>query len=112
MNKGKKSATKKGIKETDNLLLQGALLADDEKIGEVVNLFKKELKDNPGIPVILDLCDLENIYSKGVGVILGLYKECKAQKRPFTITVHSDDIYSLFQMFKLDKALTIQKVSQ
>jgi len=92
------------------LTLYGATISNDDTLQELVNSFKSQLLEHPDIPVVLDLSGLSVIYSKGIAIVLGLFKDCKASGREFKIVSSSDEIFNLFKMLKLDKVITIEKV--
>lgn len=94
------------------LTLAGATLSNDDTLQELVKTFKSELSAYPDIPVCLDLSGLGAIYSKGIAIVLGLFKDCKTSGREFRITISSDDIFNLFKMLKLDKVISIEKVEK
>jgi anti-anti-sigma factor len=96
----------------NELVLQGAALHDNEKFAELVVDFKSQLAKTPGIPVVLDLCALTNIHSRGIGIILGIFKECKASNRDFRIITATNEVLNLFKLLKLDKVISVQKVEK
>lgn len=94
------------------LILNGSQLSNDGMLPEIVIQFKDALSSSADSPVELDLSKLKVIYSKGISLVLGLYKDCKATNREFSILVTTDDIFNLFKMLKLDKVISIRKVTQ
>lgn len=112
MTTGRSGAKKNNGPEKNRVLT----LSDPRMSGsddlEIVSMdFMNVMKEHPEIPVVLDLAGINKIFSKGIAVILKIYKECTAQNRPFSVHVYNDDLFSLFTLFKLDKAIAIKKVS-
>lgn len=101
----------KKVSSQDNLILDGTLLSSDENLPELVEVFKKKLVEHPSIPVILELSHLTMIYSKGISIVLGFFKDCKAKQREFSIHIGNEEVFNLFKMLKLDKVIQIQKVT-
>jgi len=99
-------------KASRRLVLDGSELSDDDRLPELVSGFRNSLAESGTSPVILNLSGLRAIYSKGIAVILGVFKDCKAANRDFSITVSSDDTLNLFRMLKLDKVIEIRMVQQ
>lgn len=95
-----------------NVLLDGSLLNNDEQLPQLVGEYKKRLAETAGLPVILDLKKLPTLYSKGISIVLGIFKDCKAHQRSFSISTDSTDVFNLLKMLKLDKVITITKVAE
>jgi anti-anti-sigma factor len=99
--------------QTDNeLVLQGRMLSQNEHLAQLVIDFKMQLTATPIIPVVLDLCEINDLQSRAIGVILGVFKDCKANNRDFRIITSSEKTISLFKMLKLDKVISILKVER
>ena len=101
---------KDNAQEKDNVLrLDGSGLKDNDPSQDVADKFRRDLNETQGIPVVLDISAINTIYSPGIGIVVGLYKECQKQNRGFEVEVKDENIYNLFKMLKLDKVFTIRK---
>ena len=103
----KKKQNKENVPKT--IILSDPRLSGTDYIEEIASQFKLQLEENPTAKVVLDLHDINRIHSKGIAVILGLYKECLKQKRNYEVYVHTEEMDHLFKSFKLNEVMTIQK---
>ena len=78
-------------------------------VEHMVHEWSRVLRDNNYSTVELDLHSVSIVDSRGIGVIVGLYKTLHAQSQSLTVTGLSEDLYDLFHLMRLDELFTISK---
>ena len=94
------------------LRIDGAGLMRREDIHALILKFKSRLSARPGCPVSLDCTGINKIYSEGIALVVGLYKECRRTNRSFSVEIADKKIIQLFKMLKLYDKMNVRNAAQ
>ena len=89
------------------------LTVDRKLTGEYVDeceaAFSDALQKFTGTACVLDMTHSPMIDSSGIGLCVGVYKECKKRSIAFHIEA-THDLIKFFKMLKLDKVLELREM--
>jgi anti-anti-sigma regulatory factor len=84
------------------------IFVDRDITGDYVYDLEQQFKDAvPQIdrPVVLDLTAIQLIHSRGIALIVGLFRECEQRTVPFSIEATAE-LCAFFRLIKLDRVIT------
>ena len=73
--------------------------------------FKEALATVADSQVLLDLTGCKKVDSQGMGLVVGIYKECQQRNSVLRVAISSAFILKLFKMMQLDKHIDVVKVT-
>ncbi len=78
-----------------------------ENVEQFRLLIDEVLRRRPGLPVVLDLTDIDYLCSAGVGVIAGAHRNLRAGRAELIVRNPGERVSRLFMVTRLDTVLRI-----
>lgn len=101
----KKDAKKSTVAKADpgnSLLLDGNNLGALDVQDRILATLSSAIRDSLAHIVILDISQLDSIFSKGIRAIVSLHKQCKEQSRQFVVTYAKGSAWTMLRSQRLD----------
>lgn len=92
--------------------LPGTVLQNDTDGETAVEIYMKNLAENPVLPVSVDFSDTQSLSTSGISILLGLGKQCDKEDRPLSFSGVSGELETLLKSFGLSDTLTHNKAGQ